>query len=143
MLQFATCTPYVPRMMRASMWEAFLVSTGVVAIAPAVGAWLIGVLGPEIIRCGLGVSFLAMAAWALIPDKFDEFERKTDRNGAFLATLIALFLVEMGDKTQVATVVAETTLGMMIAKVPAVYLGEVAAAIFAALGVAALSGFGV
>ena len=186
------------------MLEAFLVSTGVVAIAEigdktqllalvlaarfrkpvpiilgilvatlanhalagAVGAWLLGVLGPDTIRWVLGISFLAMAAWALVPDKLDEGDAKPSRYGAFLTTLVAFFLVEMGDKTQVATValaarydalavvVAGTTLGMMLANVPAVLLGEVAAtklplrlvrgvaaAIFAALGVAAIAGF--
>jgi len=137
------------------------------AMAAAVGAWLIRVLGPDTIRWGLGISFLAMAAWALVPDKLDEKDRPPGRLGPFVATLIAFFLVEMGDKTQVATValaarydafvmvVAGTTLGMMIANVPAVLLGEVAAtrlplrlvrgvaaAIFAVLGVAALAGFG-
>ena len=136
------------------------------ALAGALGAWIIGLLGPSVMRWVLGVSFLAMAAWALVPDKLEEEgERKTDRYGAFLATLVAFFLVEIGDKTQVATValaarydmlavvVAGTTLGMMIANVPAVLLGEVAAtkiplklvrgiaaAIFAALGVAVLAG---
>ena len=136
------------------------------ALAGALGAWIIGLLGPSVMRWVLGVSFLAMAAWALVPDKLeDEGERKTDRYGAFLATLVAFFLVEIGDKTQVATValaarydllavvVAGTTLGMMIANVPAVLLGEVAAtkiplklvrgiaaAIFAVLGVAVLAG---
>lgn len=136
------------------------------ALAGAFGAWLIGVLGPSLVRWVLGLSFLAMAAWALVPDKLDdEGERKSDRHGAFVATLVAFFLVEIGDKTQVATValaarydmlavvVAGTTLGMMIANVPAVLLGEVAAtkiplklvrgiaaAIFAALGVAVLAG---
>lgn len=139
-------------------------------LAGAFGAWLIGVLGPSLVRWVLGLSFLAMAAWALVPDKLeDEGERKTDRRighfDAFLATLVAFFLVEIGDKTQVATValaarydmlavvVAGTTLGMMLANVPAVLLGEVAAtkiplklvrgiaaAIFAALGVAVLAG---
>ena len=136
------------------------------ALAGAVGAWLIGVLGPDTIRWVLGLSFLGMAIWALIPDKLDRQEQKTDRYGAFLTTLVAFFLVEMGDKTQVATValaarydalvavVAGTTLGMMLANVPAVLLGEVAAtrlplrlvrgvaaAIFAALGIAALAGW--
>ena len=136
------------------------------ALAGALGAWLIGALGPSLVRWVLGLSFLAMAAWALVPDKLeDEGERRTDRYGAFLATLVAFFLVEIGDKTQVATValaarydalatvVAGTTLGMMIANVPAVLLGEVAAtriplrlvrgvaaAIFALLGLAALLG---
>ena len=136
------------------------------ALAGAVGAWLLGVLGPDTIRWVLGISFLAMAAWALVPDKLDEGDAKPSRYGAFLTTLVAFFLVEMGDKTQVATValaarydalavvVAGTTLGMMLANVPAVLLGEVAAtklplrlvrgvaaAIFAALGVAAIAGF--
>jgi len=136
------------------------------ALAGAVGAWLLGVLGPDAIRWVLGISFLAMAAWALIPDKLDDGDAKPSRYGAFLTTLVAFFLVEMGDKTQIATValaarydalavvVAGTTLGMMLANVPAVLLGEVAAtklplrlvrgvaaAIFAALGIAAIAGF--
>ena len=136
------------------------------ALAGAVGAWLLGVVGPDAMRWVLGISFLAMAAWALVPDKLDEGDAKPSRYGAFLTTLVAFFLVEMGDKTQVATValaarydalavvVAGTTLGMMLANVPAVLLGEVAAtklplrlvrgvaaAIFAALGIAALAGF--
>ena len=138
------------------------------ALAGALGAWLIGVLGPTLVRWALGLSFLAMAAWALVPDRLEaQGERRADRYGAFLATLVAFFLVEIGDKTQVATialaarydalatVVAGTTLGMMIANVPAVLVGEaaatrvplklvrgVAAAIFAALGFAVLLGIG-
>ncbi|MGE0874543.1 MAG: TMEM165/GDT1 family protein [Burkholderiales bacterium] len=135
------------------------------ALAAAAGAWLVRALGPETMRWAIGVSFLAMAAWALVPDKLDDGARVPGRLGAFAATLIAFFLVEMGDKTQVATValaahyeafvavVAGTTLGMMIANVPAVLLGEaaatrlplrlvrgVAAGIFAVLGVSALLG---
>ena len=108
-----------------------------------------------------------MAGWTLIPDKFDEDDAKLARMGVFGATLVAFFLAEMGDKTQVATValsahyqslvavVMGTTLGMMIANVPAVILGDriadkvpvrtvhmVAAAIFAVLGVAVLLGAG-
>jgi putative Ca2+/H+ antiporter (TMEM165/GDT1 family) len=88
----------------------------------------------------LGVSFIAMAAWILVPDKVDDGEASASPpHGVFLATLVAFFLLEMGDKTQIATValaaqyaslwavVAGTTLGMMIANVPAVLLGEVAA----------------
>jgi len=130
------------------------------AIAGAVGAWVTTVLSPQVLRWVLGLSFIAMAAWALVPDKLDEArEAQATRWGVFGATAIAFFLVEMGDKTQVATValaaryadlvavVAGTTLGMMIANVPAVLLGEriahrlpvraihgVVAAIFAALG---------
>ncbi len=137
------------------------------ALAAAVGAWLVRALGPDTTRWAVGASFLAMAAWALVPDKLEGTERAPARLGAFVATLISFFLVEMGDKTQVATValaahyeafvavVAGTTLGMLIANVPAVLLGEaaatrlplrlvrgVAAGIFAVLGVAALAGVG-
>ena len=108
-----------------------------------------------------------MAGWTLIPDKFDEDDAKLARFGVFGTTLLAFFLAEMGDKTQVATValaaqyqafysvVAGTTLGMMIANVPAVLLGDriaermpvrlvhcIAAAIFAILGIATLLGAG-
>lgn len=92
-------------------------------------------------RWVLGLAFLAFAAWALIPDKFEEDEHPKERGGGsvFLTTLVAFFFVEMGDKTQVATVAlaarfhevllvaAGTTLGMMIANVPVVFLGEAAA----------------
>ena len=135
--------------------------------AGAVGAWITSLLGPETLRWVLGVSFLAMAAWTLIPDEFDEEDAKLARMGVFGTTLVAFFLAEMGDKTQVATValaaqyqslfyvVAGTTLGMMIANVPAVIMGDriadrmpvrlvhrIAAGIFAVLGVATLLGAG-
>jgi Ca2+/H+ antiporter, TMEM165/GDT1 family len=96
-------------------------------------------LGPNGLRWVLGGSFIAMAVWTLVPDKYEEQDAAPPRFGVFVATLVAFFLVEMGDKTQVATValaakyaslvavVAGTTLGMMIANVPAVWLGEVAA----------------
>lgn len=137
------------------------------SFAGAVGSWLTSVLSPDSLRWILGVSFLAMAGWTLIPDKFDEGDAKLARFGVFGTTLLAFFLAEMGDKTQVATValaaqfqtfipvVAGTTLGMMIANVPAVLLGNkiadrmpvrlvhsVAAALFAVLGVATLMGAG-
>lgn len=85
----------------------------------------------------VGVAFIAMAAWALIPDKEDEGALARTSGGVFLTTLVAFFLVEIGDKTQVATtllaarfqdlvlVTLGTTLGMMLANIPAVYLGEV------------------
>jgi putative Ca2+/H+ antiporter (TMEM165/GDT1 family) len=136
-------------------------------LAGAVGSWITTVLSAETLRWVLGVSFLAMALWTLIPDKFDAGDAKLARFGVFGTTLIAFFLAEMGDKTQIATValaaeyrsvvqvVAGTTLGMMIADVPAVLLGDriaervpvrivhgVAAAIFALLGVATLLGAG-
>lgn len=135
--------------------------------AGAIGAWLTRFLGPDILRWVLGVSFLAMAIWTLIPDKFDERDASLARFGVFGTTLLAFFLAEMGDKTQIATialaaqyqslvaVVLGTTLGMMIANVPAVLLGDriahrlpvrlvhtVAAAIFGFLGVATLLGAG-
>jgi putative Ca2+/H+ antiporter (TMEM165/GDT1 family) len=185
--------------------EAFLVSTGIVALAEigdktqllafilaakfrkpvpiifgiliatlanhsfagAVGSWVTTLFGPETLRWVLGVSFIAMAAWTLIPDKFDEKDAKLARFGVFGTTLIAFFLAEMGDKTQIATValaaqfqsvvqvVAGTTFGMMLANVPAVLLGDriagrvpvhivhrIAAAIFAVLGIATLLGAG-
>jgi len=138
------------------------------ALAGAVGAWLAALIGPTAMRWILGLSFIAMAAWTLIPDKFeDEKEPGPPRFGVFGATVVAFFLLEMGDKTQIATValaakyaslasvVAGTTAGMMLANVPAVLLGEVAArklpmrvvhgiagAIFLALGVLVLLGVG-
>jgi Ca2+/H+ antiporter, TMEM165/GDT1 family len=137
------------------------------AFAAAVGAWVGAALGADVLRWVLGLSFLAMAAWIMVPDKLDEGETKLARYGVFMTTLIAFFLAEMGDKTQVATValaarfdamaavVAGTTLGMMLANVPAVYFGErianrvplklvhgIAAALFAVLGVATLLGAG-
>jgi Ca2+/H+ antiporter, TMEM165/GDT1 family len=186
--------------------EAFLVSTGVVALAEigdktqllalvlaarfrkplpivlgilvatllnhflagAVGAWLAAQLGPTLLRWILGLSFIAMAAWTLVPDKYDsDDDQAVGRYGVFLTTLTAFFLVEMGDKTQIATValaakygsllavVSGTTLGMLLANVPAVLLGEVAAkklpmrlvrgvaaAIFLVLGLSVLAGAG-
>lgn len=182
--------------------EAFLVSTGIVALAEmgdktqllslvlaarfrqpwaicagilaatllnhagaaAVGEWITTLLGPDILRWILGVSFIAMAIWILIPDKLDDDEQPgSHRFGVFGATLVAFFLAEMGDKTQIATValaakyqalswvVIGTTLGMMLANVPVVFLGDaitrrvpirkvhmVCAAVFAVLGVAVL-----
>lgn len=185
--------------------EAFLVSTGIVALAEigdktqllafilaakfrkplpivlgilvatlanhgfagALGSWITSLMEPQTLRWILGISFIAMAIWTLIPDKFDEDDAKLARFGVFGTTVVAFFLAEMGDKTQIATValaaqynaffavVAGTTLGMMIANVPAVLLGDriakrmpvrlvhgVAAAIFAILGVATLLGAG-
>ncbi len=187
--------------------EAFLISTGIVALAEigdktqllafllaakfkkpwpivagifvatianhagagALGAWITAAVGPQIMRWVLGIGFIAMAIWTLIPDKIDEDEAGSTRSrfGVFGTTVVAFFLAEMGDKTQIATialaaqynafyaVVAGTTLGMMIANVPAVFLGSkiankvpvrlvhgIAALIFAVLGVATLLGWG-
>ena len=185
--------------------EAFLVSTGIVALAEigdktqllafilaakfrkpapiilgifaatlanhgfagALGQWITSLLGPEILRFVLGLSFIGMAIWTLIPDEFDENDAKIARFGVFGTTFVAFFMAEMGDKTQIATValaaqfhaffsvVAGTTLGMMIANVPAVLLGDrianrmpvkvvhrIAAAVFLILGLATLLGLG-
>jgi len=183
--------------------EAFLVSTGVVALgemgdktqllamllavrfrrplpivlgilvatlfnhgtAGLVGAWVANALGPVVLRWVIGVSFIAMAGWMLVPDQVDADEVPSQpRFGVFATTLVAFFLAEMGDKTQIATValaarfpsdfigvVAGTTAGMMVANVPAVLVGgklaqklpvklvhTVAAVIFAVLGVVTL-----
>ena len=130
-------------------------------LAGYVGVWLASLVSPQALRWIVAVSFFAFGAWALKPDKLED--RKLGGAGVFLTTLIAFFLVEMGDKTQLATValaahydalvpvVVGTTLGMMIANVPAVWIGEalahrvnmtvmrwVAAALFALLGVIVL-----
>jgi len=137
-------------------------------LAGALGAWIMQTVGAEIMRWVLGVSFLAMAAWTLIPDEIEEDEmRIAQRLGVFGATVVSFFIAEMGDKTQIATVamaarfdaawvvILGTTLGMLIANVPAVYLGDrlagripmklvhgLAAVIFAVLGVLTLLGVG-
>ncbi len=137
------------------------------ALAGLLGGWIREAVSPEALRWGLGVSFLAIAAWALKPDKLDEEPAPTSQWGAFGVTLVAFFLAEIGDKTQLATValaarfdslvavVAGTTAGMLLADVPAVFLAGrastripfkairyVAAALFAAMGIAALAGMG-
>jgi len=106
------------------------------ALAALLGASAAAFLDSPVFRYTIGASFVAMAAWTLIPDKLDDDEAPKPRFGAFLTTLVAFFLVEMGDKTQVATialgaqyqnvllVTAGTTLGMMIANVPAIFLGH-------------------
>ena len=191
------------------MWQAFVVSTGVVALgeigdktqllalllaarfrrpapiilgilvatlanhalAGALGAWITRHVDPQWLRWGLGASFLAVAAWMLIPDQADELKAgRAGRFGAvgvFGVTTLAFFLAEMGDKTQIATVmlaaqynawgavVLGTTLGMMLANAPVVWFGEritrrvpirvvhvISAVIFAVLGVIALLGWG-
>jgi putative Ca2+/H+ antiporter (TMEM165/GDT1 family) len=135
--------------------------------AGALGAWLSSLFTPEAKRWIVGGSLLAIAAWTLKPDKFEGDVRDASRYGVFALTCVVFFLAEMGDKTQIATialaakydalmlVVIGTTLGMMIANVPVVFLGSaashripfravrfVAALLFAVLGVAALLGVG-
>ena len=137
------------------------------ALAGAVGSWVTTLLGPTVLRWVLGLSFIAMAVWMLVPDKLDDEEGDAaPRMGVFMTTVVAFFLAEMGDKTQIATVmlaaqynawawvVAGTTLGMMLANAPVVWLGDaitkrvpirlvhlVSAAIFAVLGTLALLGW--
>lgn len=132
--------------------------------AGALGAWITTLLTPTALGWILGISFIAMAIWILIPDKIEEDETSiAGRFGVFGATTITFFLAEMGDKTQIATValaahyssillvVIGTTLGMMIADVPAVFIGTkfaqkvsmklvhgIAAAVFAVLGIITL-----
>jgi len=134
------------------------------ALAGVAGRFVANVIGPAAMRWILGVSFIAMAVWTLIPDRLDEQQaEQPPRFGAFLTTLCAFFVLEMGDKTQIATValaakysslvsvVAGTTLGMMIANVPVVLLGNgiakrvplrivhaIAAGIFLVMGLAVL-----
>jgi putative Ca2+/H+ antiporter (TMEM165/GDT1 family) len=130
------------------------------ALASAVGVWIVTLIGANALRWILGVSFIVMAAWTLIPDSAPEETSSGSRFGVFLTTVIAFFLVEMGDKTQIATValaaqfhsivmvVLGTTIGMMLANAPVVFAGDalmrrvplkwiriVAALSFAALGI--------
>ena len=132
------------------------------AIAGALGAWLSSLMRPEVLNWVMAAAFLAMGLWILVPDKLDEDDVAVPKQqmGVFFATVVAFFLAEMGDKTQFATialaaqysdvlsVVLGTTLGMMMANAPAVYLGNrfaqrlptkiihmIAAIIFIAIGV--------
>lgn len=135
------------------------------AVAAALGTWITSLLEPETLRWLLGLSFIAMAVWVLIPDKLDDTRATLTRYGVFATTLVTFFIAEIGDKTQIATValaaqyqmlvpvVLGTTFGMMIANVPAVVLGDrianripvrivhrIVAIIFLGLGIVTLTG---
>ena len=146
------------------VWGIFVATVFNHALAGAAGAWVTTLLGPQMLRWVLGVSFIAMAVWMLIPDKLEDGDTdEGPRWGVFGTTVVAFFLAEMGDKTQIATVmlaaqysgwlwvVAGTTLGMMLANAPVVWLGDritrriplrtvhvVSAGIFLVLGILAL-----
>ena len=146
------------------VWGIFVATVFNHALAGAAGAWITTLIGPQMLRWVLGVSFIAMAVWMLIPDKLEDGDTgEGPRWGVFGTTVVAFFLAEMGDKTQIATVmlaaqysgwlwvVAGTTLGMMLANAPVVWLGEritrriplrtvhvVSAGIFLVLGILAL-----
>ena len=146
------------------VWGILVATLANHALAGALGASVTTFLGPTTLRWLLGVSFLVMAAWMLVPDKLeDEEQDMAPKFGVFGTTVVAFFLAEMGDKTQIATVmlaaqyqswvwvVAGTTLGMMLANAPVVWLGEritrlvpliwvhrISAAVFVVLGVLVL-----
>jgi putative Ca2+/H+ antiporter (TMEM165/GDT1 family) len=148
------------------VWGILVATLANHALAGGFGAWVTSFMGPTLLRWVLGLSFLAMAAWMLVPDKLDDADADVaPKFGVFGTTVIAFFLAEMGDKTQIATVmlaaeyqswfwvVAGTTLGMMLANAPVVWFGEritrlvpltwvhrISAAVFVVLGLLVLFG---
>jgi len=148
------------------VWGILVATLANHALAGAFGAWLTSFMGPAAMRWVLGISFLAMAAWMLVPDQLDATDADVaPKLGVFGTTVLAFFLAEMGDKTQIATVmlaaeytswfwvVAGTTLGMMLANAPVVWFGEritrlvpltwvhrISAAVFVVLGLLVLLG---
>lgn len=114
----------------------FVATIGNHFLAALLGSEVAAILDGQVFRYAIAASFIAMAIWTLIPDKIDDLDDKPARFGAFVTTVIAFFLVEMGDKTQIATVALGarfhdvlhvtmgTTIGMMLANVPAVFLGH-------------------
>jgi Ca2+/H+ antiporter, TMEM165/GDT1 family len=148
------------------VWGILVATLANHALAGGLGAWVTHLMGPTVLRWVLGVSFLAMAAWMLVPDQLDDDDTHVaPKFGVFGTTVIAFFLAEMGDKTQIATVmlaaeyqswlwvVGGTTLGMMLANAPVVWFGEritrlvpltwvhrTSAAVFVVLGLLVLLG---
>ncbi len=148
------------------VWGILVATLANHALAGGLGTWITSCIGPTALRWVLGLSFLAMAVWMLIPDKLDDDDADVKpKFGVFGTTVIAFFLAEMGDKTQIATVmlaaeyqswlwvVAGTTLGMMLANAPVVWFGEritrlvplawvhrISAAVFVVLGLLVMLG---
>jgi len=160
---FLACRFRQPWPIALGMLAATLANHAAAAFA---GTWITSMVDPAILRWLLGLSFLAVAVWALIPDKLDDEPKLMKSAGPFLTTLIAFFLVEIGDKTQIATVglairfetllpvVLGTTIGMMVANLPVIVFGDAlaqrlplrmvrlcAAAAFAVLGASVLAGW--
>ncbi len=159
LLSFALAARY--RRHGPVIWGILIATLANHALAGTLGVMIAQWLSPPITRAIVGIGFLAFAAWALIPDKLDEAPKT--HGGIFMTTLVAFFIAEMGDKTQLATVglgarfglpvavTLGTTLGMMLANVPAVLIGHkladrlplakmryVAAALFCITGIATL-----